>query len=116
MIQPLHDALPGDRQVDDRAFAAIISAAELHGVDFGLGNLDRARRDIRRIASTLFCSSAVDASLLTFAKQRTAQHWGVTEDEIDVQITAGLIAKAARLMADQHIVAAHRLAGLSDAA
>ena len=115
MIQPLHDALPGDRQVDDRAFAAIISAPELRGVDLGPGNRD-ARRDIRRIASTLFCSSAVDASLVTFAKQRTAEYWGVTEDEIDVQVTAGVIAKATRLMADQHILASHRLAGLSDAA
>ena len=115
-MQPLHDALPGDRQLDDRVFAAIISGPELCSVDSGGSNWEGARRDIRRIASTLFCSSAIDASLLTFAKQRTAQHWGVAEDEIDVQITAGLIAKAARLMADQHILAAHRLTGLSDAA
>jgi hypothetical protein len=116
MTQPLHDALPGDRQRDDRAFAAIISAPELRSVDLGPGIQGGTRRDIRRIASALFCSATVDASLVTFAKQRTAQHWNLTEEEIDVQVTAGLIAKAARLMADRHILAAHRLAGLSDAA
>jgi len=116
MIQPLHDALPGDRQRDNRAFTAIISAPELRSVDLGPGIRGGARRDIRRIASALFCSSAVDPSLLTFAKQRTAHYWNLTEDEIDVQVTAGLLAKAARLMADRHILAAYRRAGLSDAA
>jgi len=114
MIQPLYEALPGNRQLDDRAFSLIVSAPELRSV--GSGHLEGARRDIRRIASALFCSLDADASLVTFAKQRAAKHWGLTEDEIDVQITVGLITKAARLMADRHIAAAHRSIDVRDAA
>jgi hypothetical protein len=114
MIQPLHEVLPGDRQLDDCAFAVIVSAPELRSI--GSDRREGARRDIRRIASALMCSSAVDPSLVSFAKQRTAEHWAISEDEIDLQITIGLIAKAARLMADQHVLAAHRLADLPGAA
>jgi hypothetical protein len=116
MTQPVHDALPGDRQVDDRAFAAIISAPELCGVDVGTGHQEGVRRDIRRIASALFCSSTVDASIVSFAKQRTALQWDLTEDVVDVLISARLLARAARLMSDRQILAADLPVGLSDAA
>ena len=114
MIQPLHEVLPGNRQLDDCAFAVIVSAPELRSI--GSDHREGARRDIRRIASALMCSTAVDPSLLTFTKQRTAEHWAMTEDEIDLQITVGVMVKAARLMADQHVLAAHRLADLPGAA
>ncbi|MEP6559847.1 MAG: hypothetical protein ABJD68_02075 [Nakamurella sp.] len=114
MNQPQHDAMPNGSWTVDRTFEAIISAWEPPAADTvnalkelaDLGHRQGARRDIRRIASTLFCSSAVDPSLVTFAKQRTAQHWGMTEDQVDVQITARLLGKTARLMADRHIWAA----------
>lgn len=58
------------------------------------------RRDIRRIASTLFCTEALDPSIVTFAKHRTALHWGLAEDAVDILVTARLLEKAASLIAD----------------
>ncbi|MET0865673.1 MAG: hypothetical protein ABWZ98_15190 [Nakamurella sp.] len=114
MIQPLHDALPADRWSVDRAFEAIISGSDLRCASPAVGN--GARRDVRRIASTLFCSASVDPAIVTFAKLRAAQHWGLTDEEVDVQVTVQLLNKAARLMRDQQILAADRNAGLPGAA
>lgn len=105
-MQPLHDALPGDRDPVNRTFLSIVSNPKFSAIDAVLGHREGARRDIRRIASTLFCSAEVDPSIVTFAKHRTAQHWGLAEDAVDVLITARLLDKAARLMTDQHIRAA----------
>ena len=58
------------------------------------------RRDIRRIASTLFCIDGIDPTLITFAKYRTALHWDLTEEAVDVMVAARLLAKTASLMAD----------------
>ena len=58
------------------------------------------RRDIRRIASTLFCTDGLDPSIVTFAKHRTALHWGLDEEAVDVLVSARLLQKTASLMAD----------------
>ena len=58
------------------------------------------RRDVRRIASTLFCIDGIDPTLITFAKYRTALHWDLTEEAVDVMVAARLLAKTASLMAD----------------
>jgi hypothetical protein len=62
-------------------------------------------RDVRRIASTLFCSADIDPSIVTFAKYRTAMFWGLTEEEVDVRVTGRILQKAASLMTDLHWLA-----------
>ena len=58
------------------------------------------RRDIRRIASTLFCIDGIDPTLISFAKYRTALHWDLTEEAVDVMVAARLLEKTVTLMAD----------------
>ena len=58
------------------------------------------RLDIRRIASTLFCTDGIDPSLVTFAKYRTAVHWDLDEEAVDILVTSRLLEKTASLMAD----------------
>jgi hypothetical protein len=58
------------------------------------------RRDIGRIASALFCMDAIDPTLVTFAKYRTAVHWDLGEEAVDIMVTARLLEKTASLMAD----------------
>lgn len=58
------------------------------------------RRDIRRIASTVFCGPGIDPSIVSFAMHRTALHWGLSEDEVDLLVTARLLRKSASLMTD----------------
>ena len=58
------------------------------------------RRDIRRIASTLFCIDGIDPTLISFAKYRTALHWDLTEEVVDVMVAARLLEKTVSLMAD----------------
>jgi len=53
--------------------------------------------DVQRIASAVFCSIGIDPSIVAFAVHRTAVHWGLPEDEIDVAITVALLAKATRV-------------------
>ena len=83
----------------DRAFNAMVSTSDLRAVDVA-GNREGLRRDIRRIASTLFCSTDIDPSIVTFAIRRTALHWGLTEPEVDVLVTARLLQKTASLIRD----------------
>jgi|GEM_PF-1935635 len=54
--------------------------------------------DIQRIASAVFCSIEMDPSIVAFAVRRAAVHWGEPEDEIDVAVSAALLASAARVM------------------
>ena len=54
--------------------------------------------DIQRIASAVFCSIEIDPSIVAFAVRRAAVHWGEPEDEIDVAVSAALLASAARVM------------------
>lgn len=83
----------------DAAFLTIVRGPELRSTVRAL-NREALRRDIRRIASTLFCSTDIDPSIVTFAKHRTALHWGLDEDTIDLMIGVRLLQKAACLMAD----------------
>lgn len=57
-------------------------------------------RSIARIASTLFCSNGIDPSIVSFAKSRTATHWGLAEDQVDVLVAVHLLTCAARLITD----------------
>jgi hypothetical protein len=54
--------------------------------------------DIQRIASAVFCSIGIDPSIVAFAVRRTAVHWGLAEDQIDVAVTVAVLANAARVM------------------
>jgi hypothetical protein len=60
----------------DKAFHAMVSTSDLQAVDVA-GNREGLRRDVRRIASTLFCSTDIDPSIVTFAVGRTAEQPGV---------------------------------------
>ncbi len=77
----------------------MVSTSDLRAVDVA-GNREGLRRDVRRIASTLFCSTDIDPSIVTFAIRRAALHWGLTEQEVDVLVTARLLQKTASLIRD----------------
>lgn len=64
------------------------------------GRGEGQRRDVRRIASTLFCSAEIDPSIVNFAKRRAAVFWGLTEEEVDVRVTRRLLQKTASLIVD----------------
>src|SRR6478672_10355223 len=81
------------------AFQAMISTADLRAVDV-VGDREGLRRDVRRIASTLFCSTDIDRSIVTFAIRRTAAHWGLAERDVDAMVTARLLQKTASLIRD----------------
>ncbi len=83
----------------DRAFNAMVSTSDLRAVNVA-GNREGLRRDVRRIASTLFCSTDIDPSIVAFAIRRAALHWGLTEPEVDVLVTARLLQKSASLLRD----------------
>jgi hypothetical protein len=83
----------------DNAFRTIVSTSDLQAVDVA-GDREGLRRDVRRIASTLFCSADIDRSIVAFAIHRTALHWGLTEDDVDVLVTARLLQKTASLIED----------------
>jgi len=83
----------------DKAFHAMVSTSDLQAVDVA-GNREGLRRDVRRIASTLFCSTDIDPSIVAFAIRRTALHWRLTEPEVDVLVTARLLQKSASLLRD----------------
>ena len=88
-----------NQQACDRAFDAIVAGLEpfparrLHHGPAG-------EPDIQRIASAVFCSSRIDPSIVAFAVRRTAKHWGLPEDEIDVAVSVAVLANAARVMRD----------------
>jgi hypothetical protein len=83
----------------DKAFRAMTSTPDMRAVDL-VGSREGLRRDVRRIASTLFCSADIDPSIVTFAVRRAATHWGVTEHDVDVLVSARLLQKAASLIGD----------------
>ena len=58
--------------------------------------------DVQRIASAVFCSIRIDPSIVAFAVRRTAVHWGLPEDKIDVAVTVALLSSAARVMGEIH--------------
>ena len=64
------------------------------------GNPEGLRRDIRAIASTVFCGTGIDPSVVSFAKRRASLHWGLTEEEVDVLVSARLLRTSAKLMTD----------------
>jgi len=99
----------------DEIFQAMISTPDLRSVD-DVGDREGLRRDVRRIASVLFCSVDIDPSIVTFAKTRAALHWGLTEHDVDALVSARLLEKTASLVrdllwlgADEELVAIERV-------
>ena len=99
----------------DEIFQAMVSTPDLRSVD-DAGDREGLRRDVRRIASVLFCSVDIDPSIVTFAKTRAALHWGLTEHDVDALVTARLLEKTASLVrdllwlgADEELVAIERV-------
>ena len=88
-----------NQQACDREFDAIVAGLEpfparrLHHGPAG-------EPDIQRIASAVFCSNSIDPSIVAFAVRRTAKHWGLPDDEIDVAVCVAVLANAARVMRD----------------
>lgn len=99
-------AVPTDPDYD-RAFDLIVAEPNLRSVA-DAADRECRRRDISRIASTLFCSTGIDPSIVTFAKDRTAAHWGLAEDRVDVLVATRLLEKTARLIVDLHGPGWHR--------
>ena len=103
----------------DEAFRRISSTPAMRWLERS-ENREGQRRDIQRIASTVFCSVGIDPSIVTFAKIRTATHWGLDEDEVDVLVAARLLQKAASLIVELQSPAAEHVpsggGGLSAAA
>lgn|GEM_PF-5228283 len=87
-----------------------MSTPELRAVAVGAADSEGLRRDVRRIASTVFCGAGIDRSILTFAVRRTAAYWGRTEESVDVLVTARLLAKTGRLIGDLQWLEADRSA------
>ena len=94
----------------DKAFNAMVSTSDLRAVDVS-GNREGLHRDVRRIASTLFCSTDIDPSIVAFAIRRTTLHWGLTEPEVDVLVTARLLQKTASLIRDLQWLETDQLGG-----
>ena len=84
---------------DDATFARMVSHPNLRSVA-GATRRESQRRDITRIASTLFCSTDIDPSLVCFAKERAAAFWGLDEEQIDVLVATRLLGKLSRLIVD----------------
>jgi len=98
----------------DEAFQAISSTPAMRWLERA-EHREGQRRDIRRIASTVFCSAEIDPSIVTFAKIRTALHWGLDEVEVDVLVTAQLLQKTASLIVDlQRLAAEHSPADIDE--
>ena len=96
-----HRATAEQRDHYEGMFRSIISTSEMRSLD-DASDREGLRRDVRRIASTLFCSNDIDPSIVTFAKRRAALHWGLPEGDVDVMVTARLLQKAASLIRDLH--------------
>ena len=84
---------------DDATFARMVAHPSLRSVA-GATRRESRRRDITRIASTLFCSTGIDPSIVSFAKDRAAAFWGLDEEQIDVLVATRLLGKMSRLMLD----------------
>ena len=90
-----------NQQAYDLEFGAIVAGLGL----FPAGLPDRWSThgpDVQRIASAVFCSIGIDPSIVAFAVRRTAVHWGLPEDKIDVAVTVALLPSAARMMGEIH--------------
>ena len=79
---------------------------------------DAADREGTRRVTSPHCQQPVlqrglDPSIVSFAKCRTAAHWGLDEDRVDVLVANRLLQKAARLMLDLHDAVPDRTRSLS---
>ena len=88
-----------DQRACDLAFDAIVARLEPFPVR-PTDQLATDQPDIQRIASAVFCGNGIDPSIVAFAVRRTAQHWDLPEDAIDVAVTVALLANATRVMHD----------------
>lgn len=89
-----------DEKCYDRRFLTMIGTPDLRLVDVTGSAAEGQRQDVRRIASTLFCSAGIDPSIVAFAIDRTAAHWGLTAEEVDLRVTRRLVQKATSLLND----------------
>jgi len=85
-----------DQRACDLEFDAIV--ADLEPFPARVPATVTGETDAQRIASAVFCSVGIDPSIVAFAVRRTAVHWGIAEDTIDVAVTVALLANAARVM------------------
>ena len=95
-----------DRRTTDAGFLSLVSSPELRSVAVQAAGREGLRRDVARIASAAFCGAGIDRSIISFAIRRTAAHWGLTEDAVDVLVAARLLTTAAVLAADLYRLAA----------
>ena len=87
-----------DQDGYDDVFRQLTGTPELTAAAAAVSAREHLRRDVRRLASSLFCAADLDASVIAFAKERLAAHWGRREDEIDLMIADHLLWTATHVM------------------
>jgi hypothetical protein len=97
----LSASVPGsatpDQQAYDRAFTDIVHALDRSAAGTPTAAFADQHDDVRRIASVLFCAGGLEPSVVSFSKQRTALHWGIAEDTVDIAVSVALLQTLARL-------------------
>jgi hypothetical protein len=83
----------------DDAFDKLTGTPELTAAAAAVSDREYLRRDVRRVASGLFCADGLDPSVVSFATVRLAVYWGRDREEIDLMITQRLLRTAAAMMA-----------------
>ncbi len=84
----------------DDAFRQLTGTPELTAAAAAVSKREHLRRDVMRVASSLFCADGLDPSVVSFATVRLAVHWGRGEEEIDMMIADRLLLMATGLMAE----------------
>ncbi|MGS0685596.1 hypothetical protein ACVBEQ_10685 [Nakamurella sp. GG22] len=91
----------------DDAFLQLTGTPELTAAAAAVSNREHLRRDVVRVASSLFCADGLDPSVVSFAAVRLAAHWGRNEEEIDLMIAHRLLLTATGLMAASEAAGEH---------
>lgn len=80
-----------DQAAYDATFREMTASPELTAAVAAVSDREHLRRDVRRVASGLFCADRLDPSVVSFATRRLAMHWGRNEEEIELMITGRLL-------------------------
>lgn len=89
-----------DQDGYDDAFRRLTGTPELTAAAAAVSVREQLRRDVQRVASSLFCADRLDPSVVSFATVRLALHWGRDAEEIDLMIADHVLTTATGLMDD----------------
>ena len=96
---------PTQAAADDATFAQMVARPNLRSVA-GATHRESRRRDIARIASTLFCGTDIDPSSLRSPSTAPRRSGEWTRSRSTCWSAARLLAKMSRLIADLHAATA----------